>query len=48
MLCINYAYIDHVGMGLNMPCMLFNAKYDTYIKAKCSQTRVGCLSLMNL
>jgi len=48
MLWVNYAYIDHVVMGVyaTFLLLLFD-KHDTYIKAKSSQTSVCYLSIMN-
>jgi hypothetical protein len=40
-------YIDHVVMGWDITLNANNAKYDTYINAKCSQIIVSFLSLMN-
>jgi hypothetical protein len=47
MLYINYAYIDHVVMGINATLLLLIAKHDIHLKATCSLTNVSYLSLMN-
>jgi hypothetical protein len=48
MFYINYAYIDHVVMGIVASLLLLIAKHDIHINATHSLTSVNYLSLMNL
>jgi hypothetical protein len=47
MLYINYAYIDHVVMGIVATLLLLIAKHDIHINATRSLTSVSYLSLIN-
>jgi hypothetical protein len=47
MLYINYAYIDHVVVGIVATLLLLIAKQDIHINATRSLTIVSYLSLMN-
>jgi hypothetical protein len=41
MFYINYAYIDHVLMGIIATLLLLIAKHDIHLKATCSLTSVS-------
>jgi hypothetical protein len=47
MLYINYSFIDHVVMGINVTLLSLFAKHDIHLKATCCLTNVSYLSLMN-